>query len=173
MKKTNYMFMSMIVAMSLASCGSPDNKKEEKKTEINLDKDAHNHDGHEGHSHEVAAPTKLTVPDGAKVFFANINDGDVINSPVEVAFGIEGMEVEAAGTLNQGKGHHHIIINGTYIDGNAIVPQNETNIHFGAGETETQLELEPGEYTLTMQFADGFHQSYGEQMSATIKVTVE
>ena len=53
------------------------------------------------------------------------------------------------------------------------MPQNETNIHFGAGETETQLDLEPGEYTLTMQFADGFHQSYGEQMSTTIKVTVE
>ena len=69
MKKTNYMCMSMIVAMSLASCGSPDNKKEEKKIEINLDKDAHNHDGHEGHSHEVAAPTKLSVPEGAKVFF--------------------------------------------------------------------------------------------------------
>jgi hypothetical protein len=173
MKKTIYMFMSMIVAVSLASCGSSDNTKEEKKTEINLDKEEHNHDGHEGHSHEADAPTKLSVPEGAKVFFGNLNEGDIINSPVDVAFGIEGMEVEAAGALNQGKGHHHIIINGTFIEDGKVVPKDETNIHFGKGQTETQLELEPGEYTLTMQFADGFHQSYGEQMSTTIKVTVE
>jgi hypothetical protein len=90
-----------------------------------------------------------------------------------VEFGIEGMEVEPAGELNEGKGHHHIIINGDAIERGSVVPADETNIHFGKGQTSTEMELAPGEYTLTMQFADGAHQSYGEQMAATISVTVE
>ena len=38
---------------------------------------------------------------------------------------------------------------------------------------EAEVELSPGEHTLTMQFADLAHRSYGEQLAATIKVTVE
>ena len=30
-----------------------------------------------------------------------------------------------------------------------------------------------GTYRLTMQFADGYHASYGKEMSASIKVTVK
>jgi hypothetical protein len=54
-----------------------------------------------------------------------------------------------------------------------VVGADATHIHFGKGQEETELELEPGEYTLTLQFADGFHRSYGEKMSTTIKITVE
>jgi len=53
------------------------------------------------------------------------------------------------------------------------VPTDENNIHFGKGQTEADIEMEAGEHTLTMQFADGLHQSYGEQMSVTITVIVE
>ena len=35
------------------------------------------------------------------------------------------------------------------------------------------MKLEPGTHTLTLQFADGNHNSYGEAMSETITVTVE
>jgi hypothetical protein len=90
-----------------------------------------------------------------------------------VQFGIEGMEVEPAGDLNEGKGHHHVIINGTALDRGTMVPADSLNIHYGKGQTETELDLPKGEHTLTMQFADGYHQSYGEQMSATINVIVE
>ena len=122
---------------------------------------------------EIEQPKELTVPEGARVFFANLNDGDIVNSPLEIQFGLEGMEIEPAGKLTQGKGHHHIIIDGGHIERGTPVPTNETNIHFGKGQTSTTLELEKGEHTLTLQFADGFHQSYGEQMSNTISVTVE
>ncbi|MBM4291927.1 MAG: DUF4399 domain-containing protein, partial [Deltaproteobacteria bacterium] len=44
--------------------------------------------------------------------------------------------------------------------------------HFGKGQTETEVTLEPGEHTLTMQLADGAHISYGESLSATLKVVV-
>ena len=35
------------------------------------------------------------------------------------------------------------------------------------------MELAPGTYTISLQFANGFHESYGEPMSNTITITVE
>ncbi len=112
------------------------------------------------------------VPEGAKVFFANLTDGDTVSSPFLVEFGIEGMEVEPAGEVNEGKGHHHIIINNAYIEFGGTVPADSVNIHYGGGQTSDSLDLNPGNYSLTMQFADGYHRSYGEQMSSTINVVV-
>jgi hypothetical protein len=106
------------------------------------------------------------------VFFKNIQMGAILSSPFLVEMGVEGMEVEKAGMINELKGHHHIIINSNFIADGDIVPANAQHIHFGGGQTETQLDLEAGNYSLTLQFADGMHQSYGEKMSKTINVTV-
>jgi hypothetical protein len=106
------------------------------------------------------------------VFFKNIQMGAILSSPFLVEMGVEGMVVEPAGKINELKGHHHIIINSNFIADGDIVPANAQHIHFGAGQTETQLDLEAGNYSLTLQFADGMHQSYGEGMSKTINVTV-
>lgn len=158
----------------MTSCGNQeashketDNSEEMHEPEVNSDHD------HEAMMEEAAKSDLLPVPEGAKVFFANLEDGATVTSPVKVEFGVEGMEVEPAGALNEGKGHHHIIINGSHIERGTGVPADSLNIHYGAGQTETELELPVGTHTLTMQFADGLHQSYGEQMSATISVTVE
>lgn len=113
------------------------------------------------------------TPEGAKVFFANLNDGDTLSSPFLVEFGIEGMEVEPAGEVNQGKGHHHIIINNDYIEFGGTVPADSVNIHYGKGQTSDSLSLSPGNYRLTMQFADGWHRSYGESLSSSINVVVQ
>ena len=106
------------------------------------------------------------------VFFKNIQNGAILSSPFLVEMGVEGMEVEAAGEINDLKGHHHIIINSDFISDGDIVPANAQHIHFGLGQIETTLDLEEGNYSLTLQFADGMHQSYGEAMSKTINVTV-
>lgn len=115
----------------------------------------------------------LAVPEGAKVFFVNLENGATVSSPITVDMGVEGMEVHAAGELIEGTGHHHIIINAGHISKGETVPADEKHIHYGGGQTSTELELEPGNYTLTLQFANGLHQSYGEAMSATVEIVVE
>ena len=40
------------------------------------------------------------------------------------------------------------------------------------GQTEAVLDLPPGDYKLTLQFADGLHRSYGKDLSATINIKV-
>ena len=54
-----------------------------------------------------------------------------------------------------------------------MIPMDEKHLHFGKGQTETDVTLPPGQYTLTMQFANGAHQSYGPELSKSIKVTVK
>lgn len=123
--------------------------------------------------------TNVEIKEGQRVYFPNLEDGQEIELPYYVEFGVEGMEVEPAGVVNADKGHHHILVNEDPIAAGKMVPMNETNKHFGGGQLGDTLTLEkyptltPGEHTLTLQFADGIHASYGEKMSATVKVTVK
>ena len=135
--------------------------------------DGHDHDG-DDHDHEHPEEAgAFVMPESGRVFFAEPKDGATVKSPFKVAFGVEEVTVNPAGELVPNTGHHHIIINGGPIAAEGIVPADETNIHYGAGQTETELTLEPGEYTLTMQLADGIHRSYGEKFAETITITVE
>lgn len=108
------------------------------------------------------------------VYFISPKDGETVTSPFKVEMGVMGMQVEPAGKVNEGFGHHHLIIDGSFIEEGVVVPANETHIHYGKGQTTTDdISLEPGKHTLTLQFADGVHTSFGEGMSKTIEITVE
>ena len=129
--------------------------------------------GHAGANHGAAAQGAfIAAPEGAKVMFLEPADGASVTSPVKVVFGVEGMEVKPAADETANSGHHHIIVDGEPVEAGTVVPKDETHIHFGTGATEAELELSPGEHTLTMQFADLAHRSYGPAMTSTIKVTV-
>lgn len=107
------------------------------------------------------------------VYFKDISDGDTVSSPLTVKMGVCGKQVQPAGDIVEGTGHHHLIVDGNCIPLGETVPKDASHHHFGKGQTETTLNLTPGEHTLTLQFADGHHGSYGEAMCRTIKVTVK
>ncbi len=109
----------------------------------------------------------------SKVMIVEPKDGATVATKFKVKFGVEGMKIESAGTLTPGSGHHHLIIDGTPTAKGQVVPADATHLHFGKGQTETELTLKPGAHTLTLQFADGAHTSYGEMMSHTIRITVK
>ena len=107
------------------------------------------------------------------VSFVEPANGAVVSSPFTVKFAVTGMEVKPAGDITANTGHHHLLINADPVKLGDVVPVDDTHIHFGKGQTETEVKLPPGNYTLTMQFANGLHQSYGPAMSNSIKVTVK
>ncbi|MFT6145698.1 MAG: hypothetical protein ACJARS_004119 [bacterium] len=119
-----------------------------------------------------AAADEAVLADGVMV----TNEAELIagpiTSPVHVVMGVHGMTVHAAGDVIEGSGHHHIIVDGAPITEGDVVPSTETHIHFGGGQTEADVELTPGEHTLTLQFANGMHHSFGPDWSKTITVTV-
>jgi hypothetical protein len=107
------------------------------------------------------------------VDFVTPKNGAVLKSPFKVVFEVKGMTVAPAGSIADGTGHHHLLINSGPVPEGISVPFDETHLHFGKGQTETDVTLPPGHYKLTMQFANGVHQSYGEKMSKSIEVTVK
>lgn len=169
--KKNLLLLLTAFAVFMWSCGNNSNNASNEGGEETNEHEGHDHD--HNHGEEGTEIETIAVPDGAKVFFANLNDGDTITSPVIIEFGLEGMEAGPAGELVEGFGHHHLIIDGSFLEKGDVVPVDDNNIHYGKGQTETEIELTAGAHSLTMQFADGYHQSLGEQMSATINVFVQ
>ena len=107
------------------------------------------------------------------VEFLNLKNGDTISCPFTVKFKVSGMNISPAGELKESSGHHHLLINQTYIDKGNTIPADQNHLHFGKGQTETELNLDPGLYSLTLQFADGYHRSYGKELSRTIQIEVK
>lgn len=109
------------------------------------------------------------------VFFKNLKDNQKVPSTFKVEMGVKGMEVKNAGQELENKtaGHHHIIIDGAFVPEGQVIPSDDKHLHFGKGQMEATLKLTPGIHTITLQFADGNHKSYGEALSATVKVNVQ
>jgi len=107
------------------------------------------------------------------VAFVEPVDGATVSSPFKVKFAVSGMDIKPAGDMTANTGHHHLLINAAPVKAGEVVPADETHIHFGKGQTETEVKLAPGTYKLSLQFANGLHQSYGPGMSKDITVTVK
>jgi hypothetical protein len=61
----------------------------------------------------VPAAAQTPSPTGAKVYFINLKDGDAVNGPFLVQFGLSGMGVAPAGVEKPNTGHHHLLIDTT------------------------------------------------------------
>lgn len=126
--------------------------------------------------------TAWPATEGAKVYFIDLADGAKVSSPLTVRMGVSGMGVAPAGTEKVGTGHHHLLINrpplGEGEDGaeewQYSLPADDNHKHYGGGQTETVLKLEPGKHTIQMVFGDMNHVPFGPQMATeVITITVE
>lgn len=131
------------------------------------------HDEHSAHG-GANVPAQATPSAAASVFFVFPQEGARLFPKSTVVFGVSGLTVTPAGEHidDASRGHHHLIIDGAPVPVGQIVPADEQHIHFGKGQTETSVALTPGKHTLTLQFADGAHRSYGPALSQTIHVEV-
>jgi hypothetical protein len=113
------------------------------------------------------------VAHAASVSFVEPKDGATVSNPIHVKFAVDGMTVMPAGTMTEGTGHHHLIIDGQPLPKGEVIPANDKSLHFGKGQTQTDITLPPGDHTLTLDFGDGAHRSYGPEMSKTITIHVK
>jgi hypothetical protein len=110
----------------------------------------------------------------ADAYFTNLASGDRIETPFLLKFGLSGGWGLAPITKAQkGKsGHHHLLVNRDLpLDFKAALPFNDQYIHFGKGQMEMVLTLDPGTYTLRMLLADDKHLPHFVY-SKPLKVTV-
>jgi len=109
-----------------------------------------------------------------RVFFEFPEDGATISSTTNFLMGHEGVKIVPAGTMEEGTGHFHILVNTDFIAPGIVIPQDEQHIHFGLAQKEAELTLPAGTHTLRLQLADGAHQGMeGDNYRDTITVTVQ
>ena len=107
------------------------------------------------------------------VYFINLKDGDKLESPIFIQFGLSGMGVAPAGTNREGTGHHHLLINVDDIDISRPIPSSSDHIHFGGGQTETTIDLPSGVYTLQLLLGNMSHIPHNPPVvSKKIKIEV-
>ena len=99
-----------------------------------------------------------------KVYFIEPKNNDVITERTfKVQFGLEGFGIAPAGYDIPNTGHHHLLID-TFIpeDLTKPIPANKNHIHFGLGQTETTITLEPGEHSLRLVLGNYLHVPHNE-----------
>ena len=113
-----------------------------------------------------------TAPKDAKLYFISPRDGQKLRGPFLVRFGLRNMGVTHAGDDYQNAGHHHLLVDVTDpIDPKEPIPQDKSHLHFGAGQTETMLELAPGTHTLQLVLGDARHYPF-EPPVVSEKITI-
>ena len=85
------------------------------------------------------------------------NGDDIVSSPFKVIFGLKNFGVVPAGIDLEFAGHHHLFVNSPGIDYSKPIPADKNHLHFGKGQTETVLDLEPGEYQLQLVLGNYLH----------------
>jgi hypothetical protein len=120
---------------------------------------------------QTGGPT--ASPTGAAVYFIGLKDGDTLPTKSTLHFGLRGMGVAPAGSDRANSGHHHLIIDSPTPALNTEIPNDFQHLHFGAGQTETEITLTAGEHTLQLVFADKNHVPHSPPViSERIKVKV-
>lgn len=104
-----------------------------------------------------AGPTP--APNNAYLYIGWPNDGEVVSSsrPIRVWFGLRNMGVAPKGVDIANTGHHHLLIDTDLPPFDEEIPSDRQHVHFGAGQTETTIDLPPGKHTLQLLMGDSKH----------------
>jgi len=111
-------------------------------------------------------------PEGAEVYFSDLKDGATIPPKATIRFGLKEMGVAPAGSDRPNSGHHHLLIDGKALPPlDAPIPNDATHKHYGKGQTEDTIHLEPGTHTLQLDLGDAAHRQFDPPIVSK-KITV-
>jgi hypothetical protein len=124
----------------------------------------------------VLAAEPTPAPPNVYLYIGWPNDGQVVpaNKPIRVWFGLRNMGVAPKGVKFPNTGHHHLLIDTDAPGPGVEIPNDRNHLHFGAGETETTIELPPGKHTLQLVMGDDRHITFDPSIqSKKITITVK
>lgn len=125
-------------------------------------------------SYDTPALPRSASAEGATVTILSPQNGDVISGPVTVVFGLEGMGIAPAGFDVENTGHHHLIIDAELPKMTLPIPGDDNHKHYGGGQTETSLDLAPGEHTLQLLLGNYLHIPHDPPVASdVITITVQ
>ncbi|GAB4196020.1 MAG: DUF4399 domain-containing protein [Wenzhouxiangellaceae bacterium] len=122
---------------------------------------------------QALAQEASSRPQNAALYIISPHSGEVVNSPVRVRFGLSGMGIAPAGIQLADTGHHHLLVDLEELpDLNQPLPATAQIIHFGKGQTETEVDLPPGRHTLRLMLGDYLHRPHDPPLYSP-EVTIE
>jgi len=122
----------------------------------------------------AAYAQRTASPPGAQVYVISPKDGATVGNPITVQFGLKGMGVAPASIEKDKTGHHHLLIDTKLQSQDSPIPADKQNVHFGLGQTETSITLEPGKHTLQLIVGDHNHIPHNPPvMSKPLTITVK
>lgn len=117
----------------------------------------------------VTTPVRVQQPE---TYFTNLKDGDRIETPFVLKFGLSRSGLAAITKDVPATGHHHLLVNRDLpLDFKQPLPFNDQYRHFGKGQMEAVLDFAPGTYTLRLLLADHKHIPffiYSKPMTITV-----
>ena len=107
----------------------------------------------------AAMAGETPAPPNAYLYIGFPNNGQVLpaGKPFKVWFGLRNMGVAPKDVKYPKTGHHHLLIDVDLPPMDKEIPNDRNHLHFGAGETETMVELPPGKHTLQLLMGDDKH----------------
>ena len=105
----------------------------------------------------AASSDRRPSPKTAKEYIEAPANGAYVPLTFTVHFGLTGMGVAPAGFDKANTGHHHLIIDSALPPFDQPIPNDETHLHFGAGQTEASVTLPKGKHTLQLLLGDARH----------------
>lgn len=115
---------------------------------------------------ETAAPASVAIVQPA-------DGAEVDAGPIVFVMETEGLEIVAAGVMDAGTGHHHLIVDGD-VDWALPIP-NDPGVHYHMGLAQTEFTIEdmtPGEHRVIAVVADGVHIPLDPPVADTITIVV-
>ena len=121
---------------------------------------------------EIETPPAETPEAAASVQIVAPVEGDTVTSPVTLEVSASGVEIAAASDAVEGAAHFHVFVDQDASAEGEVMPQDTEGIFHFATETY-DLELEPGEHTVTVVLGDNTHVRLADVLEATVTFTVE
>jgi Domain of unknown function (DUF4399) len=104
---------------------------------------------------ETGGPTPS--PPGAKAEFLDLKDGAVIGPKTTIHFGLHGMGSRRPERRNPTPDTFISFFDRDLPPLDKPIPNDENDLHFGAGQTEVELTLPSGPHTLQLLMGDADH----------------
>ncbi len=111
--------------------------------------------------------------DDAAVSFEEPAGDATVAGPVSLAMTADGLTIEEAGEVHEGSGHFHVIADAGCAEPGDALAKDADHVHFGKGQSDGSIYLEPGRHELCLQAGDGAHVALAatDTVSVTVGIT--
>jgi Domain of unknown function (DUF4399) len=107
-----------------------------------------------------------------RVWFTQPADDTTVAGGLHLEMSAEGITIEEAGEVHNNAGHFHVIADDGCVAPGQALTRNADHVHFGGGQAEGTIYLDPGTHELCLQAGDGAHTALDTTDTVTVTVAI-